>query len=162
MLKKNEMYDESSAADMDVNLLITGIGEMLDGIRHCLKAADLHSDSTDSDYILMVAALPGKGIQVKDVTECFDVLKCFGTDDAVIQAPDCDLLMSYNERQVLVLDDRKYLVGPAIFYDVDGDGEDVSVTAEDIYDVQRMVARRTVILCADGKDFPALLLNGAE
>ena len=162
MLKKSEMYDESSAADMDVNLLITGIGEMLDGIRHCLKAADLHSDSTDSDYILMVAALPGKGIQVKDVTECFDVLKCFGTDDAVIQAPDCDLLMSYNERQVLVLDDRKYLVGPAIFYDVDGDGEDVSVTAEDIYDVQRMVARRTVILCADGKDFPALLLNGAE
>ena len=161
MLKKNEMYDESSAADMDVNLLITGIGEMLDGIRHCLKAADLHSDSTDSDYILMVAALPGKGIQVKDVTECFDVLKCFGTDDAVIQAPDCDLLMSYNERQVLVLDDRKYLVGPAIFYDVDGDGEDVSVTAEDIYDVQRMVARRTVILCADGQDFPALLLNGA-
>ena len=45
------------------------------------------------------------------------------------------------------------------FYDVDGDGEDISVTAEDIYDVQRMVAHRTVILCADGQDFPALLLN---
>ena len=43
---------------------------------------------------------------------------------------------------------------------VDGDGEDVSVTAEDIYDIQRMVARRTVILCADGQEFPALLLNG--
>ena len=108
----------------------------------------------------MVAALPGKGIQVKDVTECFDVLKCFGTDDSVIQAPDCDLLMSYDERQVLVLDGRKYLVGPAIFYDVDSDGEDVSVTAEDIYNVQRVVAHRTVILCADGQDFPALLLNG--
>ena len=133
---------------------------MLDGIRHCLKATDLHSSSTDSDYILMVAALPGKGIQVRDVTECFDVLKCFGTDDSVIQVPDCDLLMSYDERQVLVLDGRKYLVGPAIFYDVDGDGEDVSVTAEDIYDIQRMVARRTVILCADGQEFPALLLNG--
>ena len=34
------------------------------------------------------------------------------------------------------------------------------MTAEDIYDVQRMVAHRTVILCADGQDFPALLLNG--
>lgn len=45
--------------------------------------------------------------------------------------------MSYDERQVLVLDGRKYLVGPAIFYDVDGDGDDVSVTAEDIYNVQR-------------------------
>lgn len=90
----------------------------------------------------------------------FDVLKCFGTDDSVIQVPDCDLLMSYDERQVLVLDGRKYLVGPAIFCDVDGDGEDVSVTAEDIYDIQRMVARRTVILCADGQEFPALLLNG--
>ncbi|MBS6877893.1 MAG: hypothetical protein KH214_12545 [Ruminococcus sp.] len=160
MLNKNEMNAKANAADVDVDLLVAGIGEMLDGIRHCLKAADLHSSSTDSDYILMVAALPGKGIQVKDVTECFDVLKCFGTDDSVIQAPDCDLLMSYDERQVLVLDGRKYLVGPAIFYDVDGDGEDVSVTAEDIYDVQRMVAHRTVILCADGQDFPALLLNG--
>ena len=137
MLNKNEMNGKTNAADVDVDLLVAGIGEMLDGIRHCLK-----------------------GIQVKDVTECFDVLKCFGTDDSVIQAPDCDLLMRYDERQVLVLDGRKYLVGPAIFYDVDGDGEDVSVTAEDIYDVQRMVAHRTVILCADGQDFPALLLNG--
>ena len=139
MLNKNEMNAKANAADVDVDLLVAGIGEMLDGIRHCLKATDL---------------------QVKDVTECFDVLKCFGTDDSVIQAPDCDLLMSYDERQILVLDGRKYLVGPAIFYDVDGDGEDVSVTAEDIYDVQRMVASRTVILCADGQDFPALLLNG--
>ena len=152
MLNKNEMNAKANAADVDVDLLVAGIGEMLDGIRHCLKATDLHSSSTDSDYILMVAALPGKDIQVKDVTECFDVLKCFGTDDSVIQAPDCDLLMSYDE--------RKYLVGPAIFYDVDGDGEDVSVTAEDIYNVQRVVAHRTVILCADGQDFPALLLNG--
>ena len=144
MLNKNEMNGKANAVDVDVDLLVAGIGEML----------------TDSDYILMVAALPGKGIQVRDVTECFDVLKCFGTDDSVIQVPDCDLLMSYDERQVLVLDGRKYLVGPAIFYDVDGDGEDVSVTAEDIYDIQRMVARRTVILCADGQEFPALLLNG--
>ena len=132
MLNKNEMNGKANAVDVDVDLLVAGIGEMLDGIRHCLKATDLHSSSTDSDYILMVAALPGKGIQVKDVTECFDVLKCFGTDDSVIQAPDCNLLMSYDERQVLVLDGRKYLVGPAVFYDVDGDGEDVSVTAEDI------------------------------
>lgn len=88
MLNKNEMNAKANAADVDVDLLVAGIGEMLDGIRHCLKATDLHSSSTDSDYILMVAALPGKGIQVKDVTECFDVLKCFGTDDSVIQAPD--------------------------------------------------------------------------
>ena len=100
MLNKNEMNAKANTADVDVDLLVAGIGEMLDGIRHCLKAADLHSSSTDSDYILMVAALPGNGIQVKDVTECFDVLKCFGTDDSVIQAPDCDLLMSYDERQV--------------------------------------------------------------
>ena len=158
MSKKNEMYNETSAVDAD--LLAAGIGEMLEGIRHCLKAAGLHSDPADNGYILMVAAIPGKGIQVKDVTECSGVLKCFGVEDSVIQIPDCDLLISYDERQVLVLDGRKYLAGPAIFYDVDGDGEAVSVTAEDIYAVQRMIAHRTVILCADGQDFPALLLNG--
>lgn len=161
MLNKKEMNSKTSATDVDVDLLISGIGEMLDGIHHCLKAADLHSNSTDNDYVLMVTAFPGKGIQVRDVNECFEVLKCFGTEDSVIQAPDCDLLMSYDERQVLMLDGRKYLVGPAIFYDVDGDGEDISVTAEDIYDVQCMVARRTVILCADGQEFPALLLTDA-
>ena len=64
MLNKNEMNGKANAADVDVDLLVAGIGEMLDGIRHCLKATDLHSSSTDSDYILMVAALPGKGIQV--------------------------------------------------------------------------------------------------
>ncbi len=159
MLNKKEMNSSSSATDVDVDLLAAGIGEMLDGIRHCLKATDLHGNSTDSDCLLMIAAFPGKGIQVRDVTECFEVLKCFGTEDSVIQLPDCNLLMSYDERQVLVVDGRKYLVGPAIFYDVDGDGEDVSVTAEDIYEVQRIVAQRTVILCADGQEFPALLLN---
>ncbi len=160
MRNKNELDRKFVSSDVDVDLLVEGFGEMLDGIRHCLKATNLNNTPTDNKNILMVAALPGKGIQVRNVTECFEVLQCFGDTDSVIQAPDCDLLMSYDERQVLVLDERRYLVGPAIFYDVDDDGEDVSVTAADIYDVQRMVARRTVMLCADGQDFPALLLNG--
>ena len=76
-----------------------------------------------------------------------------------MQAPDCDMLMSYDERQVLVLDGWKYLIGPAIFYNVDGDGEDVSLTTEEIYEVQRMVDHRTVTLWADVREFPAILLN---
>ena len=48
MLNKNEMNGKANAADVDVDLLVAGIGEMLDGIRHCLKATDLHSSSTDS------------------------------------------------------------------------------------------------------------------
>ena len=75
MLNKNEMNGKTNAEDVDVDLLVAGIGEMMDGIRHCLKAADLHSSSTDSDYILMVAALPGNGIQGQDGTECFNALK---------------------------------------------------------------------------------------
>ena len=60
MLNKNEMNGKANAVDVDVDLLVAGIGEMLDGIRHCLKATDLHSSLTDSDYILMVAALPDR------------------------------------------------------------------------------------------------------
>ena len=159
MRNKTEMNHRNNASDVDMNLLMAGIGEMLDGIRHCLKATDADDDGQDNGYIFMAAAYPGKGIQVRDVTECYGVLKCFGTEDAVVQAPDCDLLMSYDERQVLVLDGWKYLIGPAIFYNVDGDGEDVSLTTEEIYEVQRMVDHRTVTLCADGRELPALLLN---
>ncbi|WP_294500436.1 hypothetical protein [uncultured Gemmiger sp.] len=159
MRNKTEMNHRNNASDVDMNLLMAGIGEMLDGIRHCLKATDAEDDEQDDGYLFMAAAYPGKGIQVRDVTECYGVLKCFGTEDSVMQAPDCDMLMSYDERQVLVLDGWKYLIGPAIFYNVDGDGEDVSLTTEEIYEVQRMVDHRTVTLWADGREFPAILLN---
>ena len=43
MLNKNEMNGKANAEEVDVDLLEAGIGEMLDGIRHCLKANDLHS-----------------------------------------------------------------------------------------------------------------------
>lgn len=159
MYSKNEMDRKFVSTDVDVNMLVEGFEEMLTGIRHCLKATNLNSGLEDRDDILTVAVSPGKGIQVMTEAECSEVLRCFGDTDSVIQAPECDLLMSYDERQVLTLDGRTYLVGPAIFFDVDSDDEGVSVTAADIYDVQRMVARRTVTLCADGQDFPALLLN---
>ncbi len=159
MRNKTEMNHRNNASDVDMNLLMAGIGEMLDGIRHCLKATDAEDDEQDDGYLFMAAAYPGKGIQVRDVTECYGVLKCFGTEDSVMQAPDCDMLMSYDERQVLVLDGWKYLIGPAIFYNVDGDGEDVSLTTEEIYEVQRMVDHRTVTLWADVREFPAILLN---
>ena len=34
MLNKNEMNGKANAVDVDVDLLVAGIGEMLDGIRH--------------------------------------------------------------------------------------------------------------------------------
>ena len=43
MLNKNEMNAKANAEDVDVDLIVAGTGEMLDGIGHCLKATGLHS-----------------------------------------------------------------------------------------------------------------------
>lgn len=73
---------------------------------------------------VLVAVVPGKPIQVIDVDEFQEYLPCFGDNDSITAAPDdIGLLMSYDKRHLLALGDERYLIGPAILYDVDAYGE---------------------------------------
>ena len=159
MYKKEKLSTETFPSNINTDQIIDVIGQMLEAIQHCLNAANLNV-KTDTDHeLLMIAAWPGKGIQVKEINECFEVLSVFGDTDSVIQAPECDLMMSYNERQVLELDGKEYLIGPAILYRVNYNGDEISVTAKDIYNIQRMIKHHTVTLRAHGRAFPAWLLR---
>lgn len=116
-------------------------------------------ESDEEEPVLMVSARPGKTIQVMTEEECCKVLPVFGDCDFIGQAPGLDLLMSYDPRHVVELDGVRYLLGPVIFYDVDEDGESISLTAREIYAVRLLVEERSVTLGADGKDVSALRLN---
>ena len=131
-------------------------------VRHCagaLCAGDVSEDASEDEAVLMAVAVPGKGIQVMDVEECFGALRWFGVDDMEEDSPVPGLRMAYDNRQMLDLGGSRYLAGPAVLYRRDEKGEEVSVTAVDSYKARRMAEERTVELCADGKEFPALRLD---
>lgn len=127
-------------------------------VQRCVGAL-CAEDTAEDKAILMAVAVPGKGVQVMDVEECFGALRWFGVDDMEEPAPVPGLFMAYDNRQMLELGGSRYLAGPAVFYRRDEEGEDVSVTAMDIYKVRQMAEERSVELCADGKEFPTLRLD---
>ena len=155
--KKQNGFSLNGLTKQELEMLTFGLKELRSGVNCCMDA--LHMEDEDDSPILMVAAVPGQPIQIKTVEECFDVLPCFGESDTITIAADTGLLLSYDERHVIELGDERYLVGPAILYSVDEEGEDMSLTAGDIYAARLLVEERAVTLCADDKELPALRLN---
>ena len=155
--KNHDYFSLDGLTRQEWELLTFGLKELRSGLNHCMDA--LHLEGEENAPTLMVAAVPGQSIQVKTVEECFYVLPCFGESDMITTAGDTGLLLSYDERHVINLGDVRYLIGPAILYGVDEEGEDLSLTARDIYAARLLVEERTVTLCADGKELPALRLG---
>lgn len=156
---KNKLYTETDDVDVEIDTeeLLEGLHELLTGMHHCMDAISAEAD--EEEPVLMVAAQPGKPIQIVTEEECFKLLPVFGDCDFIGRAPGLDLLMSYDPRHMVELDSTRYLLGPVIFYDADEDGEAISLTAHEIYAVRLLVEKHTVTLCADGKDVPALRLG---
>lgn len=155
--KKLNHFSLTNFTAQEVETLTFWMNELRSGVDHCMDAR--YMEDEDDSVILMVVAVPGKAIQVKTVEECSRVLPCFGESDAITVAGTTGLLLSYDERQVIKLGEERYLTGPAILYSVDEKGEDLSLTVRDIYDARLLVEERTVTLCAEGKEFPALRLD---
>ncbi|MCD7772057.1 MAG: hypothetical protein LUH23_08245 [Oscillospiraceae bacterium] len=152
-------WKHKSIPDIDMDMLMNSLEKVIADAKHCIEAIEI---GREDDYLptIMVAVVPGKPIQVIDVDECCDILPCFGESDRIMETPDeLGLIMSCDERHLLTLGDERYLIGPAILYDVDADGEEASVSALEIYLTRQTVESRTVTLCADGKDFPAIRLD---
>ena len=78
---------------------------------------------------------------------------------ALEEAPDVELVMSYDRRLLFTVGDQKYLDGPALIYDLDDEGDVMPVTAEDIFRVQQMLKRRTMMVTEEGEKMPVISLN---
>ena len=107
----------------------------------------------------MIAVTPGKALKLIPEEEAEEFLPCFGLDDVITGAPDTDLCMSYNPELVFQIGEQKYLDGPALVYDIDEEGDVVPVTADDIFRVQQMLKKRTVMVKEEGEKMPVISLN---
>ncbi len=118
----------------------------------------------DEDIDSIVAVMrPGKAPEVMTESECYDAVERYGEFCSVhtISVPDLcayDLKAAYDPRNVLKLGSERYIIGPVIVYASDGDGDSISLDAEEVMAAIVYFADHTVTLCADGTDFPAFIL----
>jgi hypothetical protein len=134
------------------------LGTVLHGVDQCMDALSI-SDSTEDGEPVLAALMQGKTDEVILESESHEFLRCFGEEDLIIEAPDVPVLMSCDSRHILTLNGNSYLIGTAIFYEANEDGDIVSLTAQQIYRIKKMAAERTSYLCAGDDRFPALLLD---
>jgi hypothetical protein len=107
----------------------------------------------------MVAFTPGEQMKVIPKDKAEEYLPCFGEDDVIELAPDTDFVISYDRQLLFKVGDQKYLDGPALIYAVDEEGEVLSLSVADIYEIQEMLERRTLLVTEDGDEMPVLSLN---
>lgn len=113
----------------------------------------------DEETVYMIAVTPGKPIQLITEDEAEEFLPCFGLDDFITGAPDTDLCMSCNEELIFSVGDQKYLDGSALIYDIDEEGDVIPLTVDDIYQVQEMLKKRTLMVTEEGQKMPVISLN---
>ena len=130
--------------------------EALDVLERLCSAIE---EDYEDDPVIMIAVTPGEPLKLVCEEDAADHLPCFGEDDEIVEAPEVGLMMSYDRQLLFKVGDQKYLDGDALIYDVDCEGDVVSVTAEDIYRVQEMLKRRTVIVSEEDDEIPVISLN---
>ena len=113
----------------------------------------------DEETVYMIAVTPGRPIQLITEEEAEEFLPCFGLDDFITGAPDTDLCMSCNEELIFSVGDQKYLDGSALIYDIDEEGDVIPLTVDDIYQVQEMLKKRTLMVTEEGQKMPVISLN---
>ena len=113
----------------------------------------------DEETVYMIAVMPGRPIQLITEEEAEEFLPCFGLDDFITGAPDTDLCMSCNEELIFSVGDQKYLDGSALIYDIDEEGDVIPLTVDDIYQVQEMLKKHTLMVTEEGQKMPVISLN---
>jgi len=125
----------------------------------CLCDAICIDEDDEEEPVLMIAVTPGEPLKLIREEDAAKHLLCFGEDDVIEEAPEVGLIMSYDRQLLFKVGEQKYLDGEALIYDVDCQGDVVSVTAEDIYRVQEMLERRTVMVTEEDDEMPVISLN---
>ncbi len=134
----------------DGNDFMDALHRVISGTKDLLDCICTEQDEQD-EPVIMVAAVPGQPIKIINSQEANTILACFGEDDVIEEAPaGVSIAMSYDEDDVREIDDHQYVIGPVLFYNVNEDGYEVSLTAQDIYLVRLAVEERTVMLGEKG------------
>lgn len=117
------------------------------------------SDPSDTDPILVIGVHPGNTPQLLFEEECEDLLPCFGEDETIQELPALHVLMSYDQQDVMTVGDTRFLFGPALFYNVDREGELISLSLDDLRQVKQLVQELTLPVTFSDRQTFALLLD---
>ena len=126
------------------------------------RKTDNGTPDEDIDPIVLVMC-PSKPPLIMTESECFREIEQHGeyympiTIDTPKDWPR-GMKGAYDDSTVLHLGSVRYLLGPAIVYGCDPDGDSISLTAGQLLASIVWFTNRTVTLCADGKDLPAFRL----
>ncbi|MCD8337514.1 MAG: hypothetical protein LUD18_09610 [Lachnospiraceae bacterium] len=155
----NDSISTSLKGKSGTDAFLEGLNSVLDGALEMLRCICKDADEYD-EPVIMVAAIPGQPIKVVNIEEAYAILHCFGEDDVITGAPaETCVVMSYDEKDVRKIGGKRYVAGPILFYDVNDDGEEISMTAQEIYAVRLAVESRTVILTEKGRKFAAISID---
>ena len=108
---------------------------------------------------LMIAVTPGEPMKIITEFEVEECLPDFEFKEDIAELPELGLIMSYQEEGVFQVGDRYYLETPFLIYNLEDDGEYVSLTGEEIYAVQEFLKKRTVLVRQDGDEMPVIDMN---
>ncbi|MBR6172986.1 MAG: hypothetical protein IKQ49_07415 [Eubacterium sp.] len=146
--KKRLTAEEESMARAVLHFLDIW-GEMIGAVKY----------DEDGQVPYMIAVTPGEQMKVISRDDAEEYLPCFGEDDVIELAPETDFVISYDRQLLFKVGDQKYLDGPALIYKVDDEGEIITLDVAEIYEIQGMLERRTLMVTEDGDEMPVLSLN---
>lgn len=117
------------------------------------------SDEEYDEPVFMVAYTPGEPMNIITEDEADDYLPCYGVDDVIEQAPGTALVMSYDPRLLFSVGNQKYLEGTFLIYAVDDEGDTISLEADDIYRIQKVIRDRTICVTQGDDEMPVFSMN---
>ena len=109
--------------------------------------------------VIMMTVIPGFRPEMASPEEAAEVLTCFGESDEIDVLADLEVLISYDENQLVHLPSGNYLTGPAVFFNVDEEGNDVSLEAGELYNIQKYIEANTVTLKNNTQEMKAISLG---
>lgn len=124
-----------------------------------IEDPDYLSDPSDTAPVLVIGIHPGNAPQLLFEEECEDLLPCFGEDETILELPALHVLMSYDQQDVMTVGDTHFLFGPALFYNVDQEGELISLRFDELCQVKQLVQELTLPVTFSGQQTFALLLD---
>lgn len=131
--------------------------ELLQDICDSLVMEQLHVP--EEDPVFMVAYTPGEPIRIITEEEAEDYLPCYEEDDVIEQAPGTALVLSYDPRMLFSVGNQKYLEGTMLIYAVDDDGDTISLEIDDIYQIQKMIKKREMVVTQGDEEMPVFSMN---
>ena len=147
--QKRELTSEEESMARAVLHFLGIWGEMIEAVKF----------DENGQVPYMIAVTPGEQMKVIAMDDAEEYLPCFGEDDVIELAPDTDFVISYDRQFLFKVGDQKYLDGPALIYKVDDEGEVITLDVADIYEIQSMLGKRTLLVTEDDDEMPVLSLN---